>query len=278
MLRPTSQATTFPEQMVSRDGTINIPFAGRVAVAGHTPEWIEEEIVRRLKSLANQPQVLVQVSHNASSNVTIVGEVSTSMRMPLTAQGERLMDALAAAGGLKQPINKTTLQITRGNKVQSLPLDTIIRDPKQNIVLQAGDLITALYQPLSFTVLGATGKNDEISFEAQGISLAQALARSGGLDDAHADAAAVFIFRFEGKSALDWKSPPVTTPEGKVPVIYRVDLRDPASFFVSQSFPVENGDVLYVSNASSAQLQKFMSLVVSTIYPAVALKTLNVIQ
>jgi len=273
-----TRVTAFPEQMVSSEGTIDIPFAGHVPVAGHNPQWIEEEIVNRLRGKANQPQVLVRVIRNTTSTVTLVGEVTVSARVPLTARGERLLDVLASAGGVKQPVNKTTLQITRGDLVQSLPLDLIIRDPKQNIVLQPGDVITALYQSLSFTVLGATGRNDEVNFEAQGISLAQALARSGGLNDARADARSVFIFRFEDKAALDWKSPPATTPEGKVPVIYEVDLRDPASFFVAQSFPVQNRDVLYVSNAPAAELQKFMSLVVSTIYPAVAAKTLNLIQ
>ena len=267
MLPPSTQSTTFPEQMVSSDGTINIPFAGRMSVAGHTTEWIEAEIVQRLQGLANQPQAMVQVIRNATSNVTIVGDVNTSLRMPLTAKGELLLDALAAAGGVKQPINKTTLQITRGSRVLSLSLETIIRDPKQNIMLQPGDLITALYQPLSFMVLGATGKNDEVNFEAQGISLSQALARAGGLDDARADARAVFIFRFEDKAALDWTSPPMTTPEGKVPVVYQVDLKDPASFFVAQSFPIQNRDVLYVSNSPTAELQKFISIIATTATP-----------
>jgi polysaccharide biosynthesis/export protein len=271
MVPPTTQATTFPEQMVSSDGTINIPFAGHVPVAGHNPQWIEEEIVRRLKGLANQPQALVQVTHNNTANVTIVGDVNTSLRMPLTAKGELLLDALAAAGGAKNPVNKTTLQITRGDRVQSLPLETIIRDPRQNIVLQPGDLITALYQPLSFIVLGATGTNGEVNFEAQGISLSQALARSGWLDHSRADARAVFIFRFEDKAALDWQSPPMTTPEGKVPVIYQVDLRDPAAFFVAQSFPVQNRDVLYVSNAPGTELQKFLSIIMTSAAPLVDL-------
>jgi multidrug efflux pump subunit AcrB len=51
-----------------------------------------------------------------------------------------------------------------------------------------GDVLAALYQPLSFTALGATGKNDEINFEAQGITLAQALGRVNGLQDARSDA------------------------------------------------------------------------------------------
>jgi polysaccharide biosynthesis/export protein len=269
----TSNVTTFPEQMVSSEGTINIPFAGHVSVAGHNPQWIEDEIARLLKNKANQPQVLVRIVRNATATVTVIGEVTTSARMPLTSRGEKLLDALAISGGVRQPVNKMTLQLTRGNQVQALPLDTIIRDPKQNILLQPGDVITALYQSLSFTVLGATGKNDEVNFEAQGISLAQALARAGGLNDAHADARGVFIFRFEDAAALDWPSPPVTTPDGKVPVIYQVNLRDPATFFVAQSFPVQNRDVLYVSNAPAAELQKFLNIVVSVIYPLSVIKT-----
>ena len=271
----TSRAVVFPEQMVSSEGTINMPFVGRVKVDGQSPQWIEDEIASRLKGKANQPQVLVRVTRNATATVTVIGEVAASMRMPLTARGERLLDALASSGGVRQPVNKMTLQLTRGSQVQALPLEMIIRDPKQNIVLQPGDVITAMFQSLSFTVLGAAGKNEEVNFEAQGITLAQALARSGGLNGWSADARGVFIFRFEDASALDWPSPPITTPEGKVPVIYQVDLKDPAAFFVAQSFPVQNKDVLYVSSAPAAELQKFLNVVTSVVYPALAIWNLS---
>jgi polysaccharide export outer membrane protein len=271
----TTHVTTFPEQMVSSDGTINIPFVGHLQVGGHSPQWIEEETARQLRGKTNQPQVMVRVIKNATSAVTVVGEVTSSGRIPLTARGEKLLDALATSGGVRQPVNKVTLQLTRGTTVQSLPLQVIIQDPRQNILLQPGDVITALFQPSSFTVLGATGKNEELNFETQGISLAQALARAGGLNDTRADARGVFIFRFEDESALDWPASVTTTPEGKVPVIYQVDLRDPASFFVAQSFPVKNGDVLYVSNAPAAELQKFMNIVVSAFYPVAVAKSLK---
>jgi polysaccharide export outer membrane protein len=192
--------------------------------------------------------------------------------MPLTPGGERLLDALAASGGVRQPVNKMTIQVTRGDSVQSMPLEMVIRDPRQNITLQPGDVVTALHQPSSFTLLGATGKNEEINFEAQGISLAQALARGGGLQDTRANAQGVFVFRLESADALDWPSKPVqTTPDGKVPVIYRADLNDPAIFFVAQSFPVNNRDVLYVANAPAAELQKFLNLISSTLNPALNL-------
>jgi polysaccharide biosynthesis/export protein len=269
----TTRVTTFPNQMVDDNGAINIPFAGRVPAAGRSANQVEKEILKRLAGKANQPQILVRMIQNNSANVTIVGEVAKSTRMPLTPGKERLLDALAAAGGSRQPIDKVTLQLTRGNKVQALPLDTIIRDPKQNIVLQPGDVLTTLFQPLSFTALGATGKNEEINFEAKGISLAQALGRMGGLQDSRSDARGVFIFRLEEPSAVNVNpdKPLMTTPDGKVPVVYRVDLKDPATFFAAQSFPIKNGDVIYVSNSPSAEFGKFLNTILSTVFPITSL-------
>jgi len=267
------RATTLPDQMIDAEGFISVPFGGRIKAAGLSTAELESAIVQRLTGKANQPEVLVRMTHNVSHNVTVVGEVTNSLRVPLTPGRERLLDALAAAGGVRQPVNKMTIQLTRGNTVQALPLETIIRDPRQDVTLQAGDVVTAIFAPLSFTALGATGKHDEINFEAQGITLAQALARAGGLVDAQSDPRGVFIFRFEQKNALSWPREPVaTTPDGRVPVIYRVNLKDPSSFFVMQSFPINNKDVLYVSDAPVAELQKFMNIVFTIVYPVLNAK------
>ena len=266
-----SVATTLPEQPVDGEGCITVPFAGRVPAAGKTLPDIAAEIKQRLAKKANQPEVLVLETRNLSSTVTVVGEVTTSMRVPLTAAHERLLDALAFASGVKQPINKTTIQITRGEGVYALPLETIIQDPKQNVSLQSGDVITALFQPLSFTALGATGKNDEINFETQGISLAQALARSGALVDSRSNPSGVFVFRLEKRTtdaaSAQSADPTTTAAEGFAPVIYRVDLKDPRSLFWIQNFPMKDKDVLYVSNAPAAELQKFLNLVFTLAYP-----------
>jgi polysaccharide export outer membrane protein len=272
-----ARPTTLPEQMVGRSGKIMVPFVGDVAAAGRQTTEIAADIAQRLRGKANQPQVLVRMLRNNTANVTVVGEVATSTRMPLTPKGERLLDALAAAGGVRQPVNKTTLQLTRGDQVVAMPLDTIIRDPRQNVFLQPDDVVTALFQPLSFTSLGATGQNAEIPFEAQGITLVQALARTGGVQDNRADARGVFIFRLEDPRALPEGSKPVrTTPEGRVAVVYQLDLKNPASFFVAQSFPVRDRDVIYVSNAPVAELQKFLSLISTTLFPV--LGVVNTLQ
>lgn len=271
----TARGTALPEQMVNADGRINIPFAGSVMAAGRTSLQIERDIAGRLAGKAHLPQVIVRLVRNANSNVTVVGDVTTSARVPVTAKGERLLDILASVGGVRQPIGKMTIQITRGQRNASMPLGAVIRDPRQNIRLQPDDIVTALFQPFSFTALGATGRNEELAYEGTGLTLAQALGRVAGIQDQRADVKGVFIFRLEDPAALDdaTRQTARLTPDGKVAVIYRINLKDPATFFVAQSFPIHDKDVLYVSNAPLADIQKFVSVISSTVFPVATLAT-----
>lgn len=267
------RASTLPPLQVANSGTIDIPFAGNIRAAGRSPQQLARDIAARLVGKAHSPQVLVNIGDNATSMVTVVGEVTKSTRMPLTPKGERLLDALAAGGGTREAVDKVSVQITRGGSVVGMPLETVIRDPRQNIYLRPGDIVTAYYQSQSFTVLGAAGKNEEIKFEAQGITLAQALGRIGGIRDDRANPHGVFIFRLEDPAAID----PVAaqsvqhTPDGKIPVIYRIDLRDPVTFFAAQHFIMRDHDVVYVTSAPSADLQKFVSIIGAAVYPLVTL-------
>lgn len=269
----TSQQTSIPDTMVDDSGEITIPFAGRIQAAGRTPQQVEREIVSRLSGKAHEPQAIVQIVQNSSADVTLVGDVGSNSRVPLTPRGERLLDVLAAGGGVKTPADKTMIQITRGSTVAAMPLSAIIRDPAQNIHLRPNDVITAISQSYSFTTLGETGTSAEVPFESTGITLAQALGRAGGLKSDSADVHGVFIFRLENPAAV----PPAIastarrTVDGRIPVIYVVDLRDPASLFVAQTFPIRDKDVLYVSRAPLSDLQRFVTIAASMVFPFVSL-------
>lgn len=263
-------AETLPGQMVMANGTISVPFAGRVKVIGKTPDQIEKEIAGRLAGQANSPQVIVRLLNNAASQVAVIGDVKESRNLPLTPRGEKLLDALASAGGVSAPLNKVSLQLSRKGVNARMPLNMIVDDPKQNVYLQPGDVLAALYQPWSFSILGAAGKNSEIPFEASGISLAQALSRSGGLNDFRADAGGVFIFRYEDAALLN--NPEAEAGlDGRIPVVYQVDFNDPKTFFITQNFPMQDKDLIYIANMPSAELQKFMQMVGMLLSPALSI-------
>jgi len=260
----------FPEQAVNSEGKINIPFAGMLKVNGKTTHEVEKLIVRRLSKKANQPQAMVRLIKNNATTVSIVGDVAKSTKMSLGAKST-IMDGLIAGGWVKYPVDKMSIQLTRGNQVHTLPLENIIQNPnQQNIGLETGDIITALYQPFSFTALGANSENKEINFETKGITLAQALARSGGLVANRADVKGIFIFRFEDVNRLKKLSDqPIKMAGDIVPVIYQIDLGNPESLFAAQRMPIENKDFIYIAEAPSVELKRFLDIISSTIFSAV---------
>lgn len=259
-----SRPTVLPDLLVGPDGTISVPFAGSIPAGGRTLREIEEEIVRRLRGQANAPQAQVRLSRNVTSTVTVVGEVNQSAQVPLTPKGERLLDVLARAGGVKSPVNLTTIQVTRNGQSYRMALPDIIDASDNNVVLAKDDVVTALFQPYSFTVLGAAGRNDEIRFEAFGITLAQALGRIGGLQDGRANPRGVFLFRWADRSD------PANLRD---PVIYSFDLKDPAVYFMVQQMRMENDDLVYITNSPVAEIQRFVGIISQTILPVVTTAT-----
>jgi polysaccharide export outer membrane protein len=136
--------------------------------------------------------------------------------------------------------------------------------------MRPDDVLTLIHDPQMFLAYGATGSNSEISFDADGINLAQALSKAGGLLDYRADPAGVFVFRFESEAvarALRPDSPLVGTGL-PVKVVYRLNLRDPNSLFLAQQFRIFNGDLIYVSNASLTEVQKVMQIFNLAVTPA----------
>lgn len=269
----TAKMTDMPQQMVDATGTVSLPFVGRLKAAGRTPRQLEADITTRLRGIANKPQVSVGIMRNATSNVTVVGKVATNGRVPLTPRGERLLDIIAVAGGTTEKLERTSIQITRGSRVVSVPMERVIRSPKENIRLQPDDIVTAIYQPYSFIAMGAVGTQAEVDFEATGITLSQAIGRMSGLQDNRANVKGLFIFRLEDPSRLDASriAGARLTPDGKLPVIYKVDLSDPRSIFLAQSFQMRNRDVLYVSNAPGVDLQKFVTIISQTAFSLIGI-------
>src|SRR5271165_399518 len=266
-----SNSAMIPEQTVGRDGGITVPYAGRIHVAGKTTRAVQHVIEQALEGKAIQPQVLVNVSKAFSDSVSVGGEVSAGARVPLSVKGDRLLDVIAEAGGVKAPVNETFVELTRGSATARMPLTTIIASPGEDVYLHPNDVLTLVRDPQTFIAYGATGRNAEIPFDADGINLAQALAKAGGLLDDRSDPRGVFIFRFEPESVLRAIRPdsPLLGRGRLTQVVYRLNLSDPNSLFLEQGFHIANRDVIYVSNSPSTEVQKVLGIVAGTVLPPV---------
>jgi polysaccharide export outer membrane protein len=263
---------TIPDQVVSADGAISIPYAGRVPVAGRTPFQVQQTIEHRLADQTIQPQVIVTVTKAVSHSAEVFGEEATAARVSLSAAGDHLLDVIAAAGGSKAPFYDTSIRLTRNGQTATIPITALLSDPRQNIFARPGDIITLVSTPDKFSVFGATTTNTQVPFEAERLDLAQAIAKAGGLRDERADPEGVFLLRFEPPSVTSALGVPnlAHEPGGKSPVLYHLNLRHVDGYFLAQRFPVENDDLIYVANAPMTDLQKFFTLVGTVTGPVIA--------
>ncbi|MFC7052238.1 polysaccharide biosynthesis/export family protein [Hansschlegelia quercus] len=249
------------EQRVDTDGTISVPYAGRVKAAGEAPQVVERRIVSALEGRAIQPQALVQIKETVSRSFVVNGEVNRPGRYPITAAGDRVLDVLATAGGSKEETFSTRITLQRGSSQGSAIMKDLIDNQADNVYVQPNDRIYVTRDPEIFLAFGAVPKPGPIDFGLEKISLLEAVGKAGGLIDQRSDPGAFFLFRYEPASAVQSISPGYNGRFGeKVPVVYRVNLRDPQAYFYARNFIMRDRDVLYVANAQLSELQKFLQI------------------
>jgi polysaccharide export outer membrane protein len=253
---------TLPNQEVDVQGNISVPYAGAIRAQGRTAIELQNAIVDALKDLALKPQTVVTLINQRATSFSMLGDVRASGRYPALPSGERLLDAMARAGGLSGAGNESWVVFERDRKRVLIPFGAIVDVPANNIFVRANDLIYVYHEPQTFLAFGASGRQGQFPFEAWHISLAEAVAKASGLTDTQADPGATFLYRGEPREVAAELGVDVSKYKGPiVPVIYNIDLRDPAGYFLASKFEVRNKDVIYVSNASSVEVSKFLNYV-----------------
>jgi polysaccharide export outer membrane protein len=263
---------SIPDQVVGADGAISVPFAGRVQVAGRTPYDVQKVIEDHLANRVIEPQVIVTVARSVADTASISGEDMGGSRVPLTVGGDRLLDVIDQAGGTKSPLYETFVKLTRNGETVTIPMEDIVSNPAANIYVWPHDMITLVRRPETFSVFGATVNNVDIPFGSNRLDLAQAIAKAGGLQDSRADPDGVFLFRFEPPDVLRALGIPalVSQPGAPTPVLYHLKLREAASYFLAKRFPMHNDDMIYVANATMAEVQKFFNLIGTITGPVIS--------
>ena len=183
--------------------------------------------------------------------------------MPLNIKGDRLLEVVAQGGGVKALPYETFVRLTRGSKVAEASLRTILNNPRENVFVQPGDTIYLTRKTPKFTVLGAVNAQKDYLIDQDNLTLAEAVARSNGLNDVQADASAVFLFRYEKPAVVRAINPKSKFLNGvsRIPVIYRLNFNRPSDYFYAQEMLVQNNDLLYIADAPVVEFTKFLTLV-----------------
>jgi polysaccharide export outer membrane protein len=253
---------TIPDQAVDNDGFITVPYAGQIKAAGLTAVQIQRSIVEKIANRAIEPQVVVAMSSQRTQLISVLGEVNAPARFPASAAGakDKVLDAITRAGGIRGQGFETWVMLERGGRRATVPFENLVMAPENNIYVRPDDSIYVYREQQKFLAFGASGQSGEFNFDAWRINLAEAVGKAGGLLDAQADPAAVFLYRREPREAAAQLGIDISkyTTE-TIPVIFNVNFRDPGGFFLATKVMMKNGDVIYVSNSRNVEVAKFLT-------------------
>jgi polysaccharide export outer membrane protein len=251
---------TLPNQQVDTNGNITVPYAGPIPARGKTVVEVQKAITNALKDRAIEPQAVVALIDQRATSVSVLGEVNTPSRFPVNPSGERLLDSIARAGGPKNPGYDTFVTLERNGRQATAPFGALIHEPRNNVYVRPQDTIYVFTQPQTFLAFGASGQQGQYGFGAWRLSLAEAMAKANGLKDDQADPASIFVYRGEPRHVAERLGVDCSTVAGPVvPIVYHLNLRDPAGYFLATKFEMRNKDVIFASNAPTVETTKLLT-------------------
>jgi len=234
---------------VSNAGSIDVPYAGSIAVIDKSVQQIRQVLLKRFSRKAIDPEINVEIRETSSLGVSVLGAVAIPGRITIPPQGVKLLDLLALAGGVPHALWENSLTITRGDSSETLAIDRIFAQTANNIVVLPGDTIQVDYAPRKFAVYGAIAKPGNIVVNNPEPRLSDLLAESGGLNDMQAEASSVFVFRPTDKAS---KAPTIEA------TAYRLDFSRPDAFLLASQFEIASTDIVYVATADASKFRKFV--------------------
>jgi polysaccharide export outer membrane protein len=99
-------------------------------------------------------------------------------------------------------------------------------------------------------------------FDRENMTLAEGIAKMGGLLSGRADPKAVFLFRYTPREILQGAGVNLGKLPGEmVPTVYTVDLSQAEDFLIADRFFLKNRDIVFVSDSPSVDLLKFFDIV-----------------
>ena len=236
---------------VHNDGTIFYPYVGIIKVAGLRVTEVRDMVTNRLSKYIEDPQVDVSVAAFRNKKIYITGEVKTPGLYPVTNVPTRLIDAIGEAGGLTSEADWSSVVLTRNGNDYRLSLRDIYQfgNTAQNILLQPNDVINV--NPVTDAkvfVLGEVRQPASLQMGRNGLTLAEALAEKGGLNQQESNASGVFVFR----KALEG--------EGHGIDVYQLNAKDAAALILADSFELQERDIVYVTAAPLVKWNRVLRL------------------
>jgi polysaccharide biosynthesis/export protein len=252
-------------QTVGPDGAIFFPFVGRMQAGGKTVDDIRNELATRLVPYIRNPQVDVRVLSFRGQKVQVTGEVKSPGPLAISDVPLTLVDAITRSGGSTSIADIQRVRLTRNKQLYVLDANSLLDkgDTRQNVMLQAGDIINVPDREDSRVfVMGEVKSPQTVSMLRGRLTIADALTQATGILDTDANPRQIYVLR-------GMKDHP-TTPE-----VYRLDMTQPNAIMLSSQFQLQPLDVVYVGTALSTTFNRVIQQVLPAIQSVFYIKELT---
>lgn len=248
-----SGGTQFTNVRVDARGRIDLPVVGQINVDGLTIDALTDRIRSRLQPTVKTPEVRVTLTGDLSNSVLVTGAVKTPGRYSALDGPLTLLDVITQAGGATSEPHLISVAIRTTSGVQTLAYQDVLYG--HNMILPPRAEVVLERNRKSFIAMGAVNSPGLFDLPSSHPSLLQALGVVGGLQQATADPAGVFIFR---RAGFDEHNKPIAK-------IFRLNMSRPEAIMLASAFRLQADDALYVTNAGVYEAQKIISPIVQMI-------------
>lgn len=254
---PGQRQIAFPPATVAPDGSIFLPYADKVRLAGLSPEAAREAVQRGLSGVIPSAQVQLSVTPGRRNVVELVSGVARPGPYPLPDTSFGILSLIAQGGGVPASLVNPQVRLTRGDAVHGIALDRLLADPRLDTTLRGGDKVFVDEDKRYFLSLGAAGIEAQQRFVQPSLTALDAMSLIGGLNDASADPRGILILREYPASAL--------RADGKGPdrrrMIFAFDVTSADGLFSAGGFQVQHRDLVLITESPIVSARSAISVI-----------------
>lgn len=249
-----SKSTELGGLKVASDGTVTLPYAGRVRVAGLSEENALNRLRDELRKRQPTAEIQIAVTAGRMNSIAAVGGMTTPGNYPVPPGGMPILSLLATSGGIQPTIKYPMVRLMRGRTVYETRAEDLLQGNSADVMLRGGDRVTVVEDPRNFTMLGATGAEQVVVFDRDRMTAIQALAKSGGLASSRADLRGVLVLRDYSPQQVQSGGPAAPS------VVYALDLTSADGLFAARTFDIRPGDTVLATESPVVSARTVLGL------------------
>jgi polysaccharide export outer membrane protein len=229
-----------------------------VAISGRTDAVARDMVQDALTAISPSAQVQLTSEPGARHAVSLVSGINSPGAYPIEERDMTVLAALSLGGGAKDGFENPQIRLLRGHDTYAISLDKLLKTPALDTTLRSGDKIVVAEDESYFLALGATGREELITFPKEHVSALDAVTLMGGLSDSRANPEGILVLREYGTSAV--RADGVNGPQDSR-VVFTMDLTTADGLFSAGNFKINPRDVVYATESPVNNARTILSLI-----------------